>query len=58
MITQKEYDKLWKAFEKYIESVKIKIPFALLLSHGYSLDDRKEWKKLMKEFHQTGNKGR
>ena len=42
--------KLWKEVEIYIQSIKKKIPFGLLLSHGYSLDDRKEWKKLRSKF--------
>ena len=58
MTTQKEYNKLWKFVEGYVDYLRNQIPFTLLLSHGYSLDDRKEWKKLMKKFHQTGKRSR
>ena len=53
---QKELNKLWKAVEVYINSLKEKIPFTLLLSRGYNIDDRKEWEKLKKVFNQPNNK--
>ena len=41
---------LWKAVEEYVNSVKAKLPIGLIISHGYSIDDRKEWKKMRKKF--------
>ncbi len=51
---QEELNELWGTVEEYVKSVRKKIPFGLLLSHGYSFDDRKEWKKLRGKFKQDG----
>jgi len=45
---KEEKDKVKKLIKKYCENVGKKIPMGLILSHGYSLDNRKEWNKLMK----------
>ncbi|MEK6883852.1 MAG: hypothetical protein AABY22_29755 [Nanoarchaeota archaeon] len=47
---EQERKRLWKAVERYVAYIKKEIPFGLLISHSYSIDDRKEWKKLKKAF--------
>jgi len=46
MVEQQKAKDDWKAIEEYINKIKNKIPFGLIISHGYSLDDRREWKEM------------
>ena len=46
----KEKERLWIAVQTYLNKVRDKIPYGLLVSHGYDLDDRKEYQKLKKAF--------
>lgn len=51
---REERMELWGAVLEYVESLRGKIPFALLVSHGYSINDRKEWEELKRKF-KVGN---
>lgn len=47
-MNKKEEEIVLKAFKKYASDVARKIPFGLLLGHGYSIDDRKEFREFEK----------
>ena len=47
---------LWKSVTEYLEAIKIKIPFGMLVGHGYNINDAKEFKKLKSKFIKNGRR--